>query len=276
MNTLGQLKTSVRRQVWADSEQENLVDAHNQSILAALSLIQKNVPCERTRNANVIRFCNTWYKCGTTIVPRPRGVVRFIYTIETDDDGRQWCSPVFYRQVGRKEFECFVTRIQPSLESDDASVPTMPLGFKRADDSTDGAAGRSQDGVWCIDGDNILIAPWIQSTELIVIEWTGTKLAHEWTDDDPVSDAIDFRETVRLGLKYHHEHDYGDMQEALLLHNPQKTGTYDEALADLMLECQEQTRVRADEACRRPCWCVISDETLRALEDGIFRALEGV
>lgn len=274
MQTLSQLRTSVVRQIWADSSPENLVDAHKQIVLEALSDIQKFVPCERTRNANVIRFCNTWYKCGTTIVPRPRGVVRFLYTIETDEDGRQWCSPVFYRQVGRKEFECFAVQLQPSPESTDVSVPTMPLGFRRADESTDADCGRAQHGVWCIDGDNILIAPWIQSTELVVIEWSGIKSAHEWTDDDPVSDAIDFRKAVKLYLQYGHERDYGDQAVALTFHNHQKTGTFDEALADLMLECIEQTRVRADESCRRPCWCVISEDLLRSIDDGILRSLE--
>jgi|SRR6185295_1704056 len=276
MQTLSQLRTSIRRQIWADAESENLVSAHDQIVLEALSDIQKFVPCEKSRNANVIRFCNTWFKCGTTIVPRPRGVVRFLYTVEIDEDTseREWCSPVFYRQVGRKEFECFAANLQPAPESDDASVPVMPLGFRRAGASTDAACGRAQDGLYCIDGENILIAPWMQSTELLVIEWAGNKLASQWTDDDPVSDAIDFRKAVKLYLQYGHERDYGDIQVANTIHNHQKTGTYDEALADLMLECQEQTRVRPSESCRRPCWCTITDETLRALENGIFRALE--
>jgi hypothetical protein len=270
MNTLAQLRTSIVRQVFSDLQPENLVDSHKQIILEALSEIQKFVPCEKSRNANVIKFCNTWYKCGVTIVPRPKGVIRFLYTIDAGD----WCAPTFYTQVGREEFECAARGLLPTADSEDASVPVMPLGFKRADASTDAVCGRAMRGIWCIDGDNILISPWIQSTESVVIEWTGAKSASQWTDEDPVSDAIDFRKAVKLYLQYGHERDYGDMAVALTYHNPSKSGTYDEALSDLMLECQEQTRVRADESCKLPCWCTASGDTLRALEDGVFRALE--
>ncbi len=270
MNTLAQLRASVVNQIWSDSAPENLEDARKQIVLEALSNIQKFVPCERARNANVVRFCNTWYKCGTTIVPRPKGVIKFLYTIADGD----WCAPVFYQQVGRQEFECFAKGLIPTADSEDASVPVMPLGFKRADASTDAACGRALRGMWCIDGDNLLIAPWIQSTEVVVIEWNGVKTASQWTDEDPVSDAIDFRNAVKLYLQYGHERDYGDIAMALTFHNPAKTGTWDEALADLMLECQEQTRVRADESCKLPSWCMASGDTLRALEDGVFRALE--
>lgn len=269
MNTLGQLKTSIRRQIWADAEAENLVDAHNQIVLEALSDIQKFVPCERSRNANVIKFCNSWYKCGFTIVPRPKGVIRFVYTIDAGD----WCSPVFLRQVTRQEIECAYPA-WTGMESEDASVPVMPLGFKRADASTDSVSGRSATGMWCIDGDNLLIAPWIQSTESVVIEWSGAKGASAWTDEDPVSDSVDFRKAVKLYLQYGHERDYGDAAVSLTFHNHQKTGTYDEALSDLMLECHEQTRVRPDESCYKPYWCLADSDTLRALEDGVFRALE--
>lgn len=270
MQTLSQLRTSIFSQIWRDNQPENLVDAHKQIVLEALSQIQTNVKCEQDKNANVVKFCNTWFKCGVTVVPRPKGVIKFLYTIADAD----WCAPVFYRQVGRKEFECYAREVGPVGESEDASVPVMPMGFRRADSSTDDVAGRSSSGMWTIDGDNLLIAPWIHSSESVVIEWNGVKGASQWTDEDPVSDAIDFRKTVKLYLQYGHERDYGDAQTALTFHNHPKTGTFDEALSELMLDCHEQTRVRSDISCYRPCWCLYDEGTLRALEDGVVRALE--
>lgn len=255
MNTLGQLKISIRRQIWVDMEADNLVSAHDQIILEALSEIQKFVPCERTKQANVIKFCNSWYKCGYTVVPRPRGVINFVYTVADGD----FCNPTFYQRGTLQDVLCYSPLYPDSPATEDVSVPVMPLGFRRAHASTDSVSGRATSGRWAIDGDNLLIYPWIQSNESVVIEWSGAKGASDWTDDDPVSDAIDFRKAVKLYLQYGHERDYGDQAVALTFHNPQKSGTYDEALSDLMLQCIDETRIRPDASCPRcPTWCSLT------------------
>lgn len=257
MNTLGQLRDSIVRQIWADHAPEGLEEARKQIVLEALSDIQKYVPCEREKQANVIQFCNSWYRCGFTLVPRPKGVIKFVYTIADGD----WCNPVFYQQGTRQEIECYFPHCLTLPTSEDATVPVLPMGFKRADASTDSVTGRARRGMWAIDGDNVMIAPWIQSSESVVIEWSGIKGASEWTDEDPVSDAIDFRKAVKLYLQYGHERDYGDQNVALTFHNNQKSGTYDEALSDLMLQCVEETRIRPDDSCKEchPLYCTYYD-----------------
>ena len=243
MTTLEQLSKSVRADIWASHEQEQLVTPHKHAVLEALGIIQKAVECLQADNANVIRFCNTFFKCGVSICDAPRGVIRRVYTIEDDD----WCDPVYYRQATIEEVERFRLADRDYEEPSNTGLPTYPKGFKVAEDTTDAEAGRARCGLFAIHKGNIHLAPWIQSSESIVIEWDGIKDFGAWTDADPLDDATDLRMAVKLYVQYAHERDYGDRQAALLFHNPQRTGTFDEALSELMWQCREETRLRKSE-----------------------------
>lgn len=261
--TLKNLKDSIRAQVFASHEPENLVDAHNLIVLEALSIIQKMVPCENVKNASVFRFCNTFFRCGLTVVmPAPRGIIKYVYTVTTEND--DWCDPVFYAQDTYPSVECHRSNCRPFENPENAGLPKLPLGFKRAEATTDGDLVRAREGKWAIRDGNLYLSPFILSTEKLVIEWDGIKTSSDWSDDDPVSDAIDFRTTVKLYLQYGNERDYGDMAKALTFHNPSPSGprgTFDEALSDLMWQCREETRLRKDDACRRcPTWTQLQDE----------------
>lgn len=261
MNTVGQLITSVVNQIFAGGQPENLVEGHRQIVLEALSEIQKDVICEQDRNANVIRFCNTYFKCGMTIVEAPRGVILRVYTIANDD----WCDPVFYDQKTKAEVECYDLSCRTFDTPENTGLPVLPLGFKKAEATTDSTQGRARCGWWAVADGNIYLAPWIQSNEKVVIEWRGIKEASNWSDDDPVSDSLLFRKAVKLYLQYGHERDYGDMGRALTFHNHQKTGTYDEVVSDMIVECQERTRVRLNDTChKRPTWAQVEDDAVPA------------
>jgi len=257
MPTLRQLKDSIRHDIWADHEAENLVGPHDRLFLEALGRIQKDVVCEQQRNANVILFCNTFTKCGMTVVPRPRGIIRSVYTIANED----WCDPVIYRRGTMKQVECFSPDCRSFVAPANEGMAKLPLAFKRAEASTDAAEGRARSGMWALQDDQVFISPWIQSNERVVIEWAGVKAASDWTEDDPVSDALDFRDAVKLFVQYGHERDYGDMQAALAFHNPQRTGVYDEALAELIWQCRQEMMQKDDESCRRcPTYAQIKDD----------------
>ena len=259
MQTLKILQEAIFSQVFADHQPDNLVPSHKQIILEGLAEIQKWVPCEQQRQANVILFCNTFVKCGLTVVPRPRGIIQRVYTVANED----WCDPVFMRQGTLAEVECYQYDCRTFTEPDNEGMPRLPLGFKRAEASGDSEFGRARSGMFAIQDDNVYISPRIQSNERVVIEWAGIKLASDWTEYDPVSDALDFRKALKLFLQYGHERDYGDLQTSLAYHNHQKTGTFDEALADLMWQCREETRIRKDEVCRRiPTYAEVEDDVV--------------
>ncbi len=254
--TVKQLRDKIRRLIFTTREAENLVEQHNWHFLEALALIQQDVVCEQARNANVIRFCNTHFKCGLTVVPAVRGVIKFLYTIANDD----WCDPVIYKQGTLNEVQCFLSQCRTWEEPETPGIK-LPLGFVTADAARDSTLGRSRVGMFAIDGPNLWLSPWIQSTEKAVIEWRGVKTAEDWSDDDPVSEQTDFAKAVKLYMQYAHERDFGDLNKSLRFKNPQHNGEYDDAVSDLIIRCHEETRVREDDVCRRcPTWAQLEDE----------------
>lgn len=260
MNSLLQLKTSIRGDIWAGTEAENLNTAHNHAFLEALSQIQKAVPCFREHQANVVLFCNTYFKCGRTIVRKPSGIIDFVYTIANDD----WCDPVFYTRATLQEVECYRDDCRTFEDPANEGMPTYPMGFKRSEATTDTDVGRARSGLWALDNyGKIVLAPWIQSNETVVVEWHGEKSATAWADEDPVSEEVDFRQAVKLYVQYAHERDYGEAQKALAFHNPLHNGSFDEALSELMVRCHNETAIREDKACRRcPTWAQITDDVV--------------
>lgn len=247
--TYAQLKDEIRRQVFASGEAENLVDAHNLIFQEGMADIAKWVECEQERPIDVTPFCASYFKCGMSVVTAPKGIIKRVYTIANDE----YCDPVFYEQMDWPGPECMARNLLIEWQQPDTTgLPVLPLGFKKAEATTDRDANdvifdRARTGVWAIYDGKIWIAPWIQSNEKVVVEWRGIKTW--WSDDDLVNESQDFRKAIKLYLQYGHERDYGDPIKANQIHNPIKTGTYDEALADLIWQCREETKMRRTTQC---------------------------
>lgn len=246
MKTIGQLKDEIRRQIWPSGAAENLtgpqpdgsMGGHDLIFQEAFAEISKWVVCEQNANVDVIEFCKTFFKCGMTIVSDPHGMVKHVFTIV----GKDFCDPVEYHEVDWPEPETFARTLLP-FAGQLVSAPTkFALGFSAADAGNDSKCGRARAGVWCKYRGNIYIAPWIQSVENVVIVWDGLKT--QWGDDDPANEDQDYKKAIKLYLSYGHERDYGDPMRAQSLHNIAKTGTFDEALGDLMWQCDQRRKVR--------------------------------
>lgn len=249
--TVAQIKADVLTQVFVSGTPENLVTSIREGVRPVVDLIfdeafaeiAKWVPCEREKNVTVVKFCNTHFKCGMTVVEQPRGIIGRVYTVADDD----WCSPVSYQETDWPAPECLASSLVPLWESpDNTGLPKLPLGFKRAESTTDRDPNgnlfpRAGAGVWAKNDDKIWVSPWMQSNEKLVIEWKGIKTT--WSDDDLVSEDQDYRKALKLYVQYVKERDYGDPNLAMTIHDPRTgRGTFDEALADLMWECRERQK----------------------------------
>lgn len=67
--------------LWVEGEGENLVAAHDKFFNDALWQLQKDVECYRFNNVNVWPQCASYFDCGLTVLPAPRGKILKVYTI---------------------------------------------------------------------------------------------------------------------------------------------------------------------------------------------------
>jgi len=278
----GELKAKLRLQIWPEGEAENLVTPHDSLFTEALYDAQKNVECYRFANTDVYPHCATYFNCGMTVLPKPHGHITRIYVIDrlnaygqedaagTDD----YCEKVELKQVNHCHMERYygmcrrcssgntdlietflqnifgVFRIKraypPPTDEGTEGLPSLPGGYHYPQASTD-AEGRSPFGVFSIHRGRIYVAPWIQSTETVVVEWDGIK--RSWNDADSVDDDPKLHQFIRTHVMWQHEKLYGDANKARDL-EVELFGTHQSSgkvglLQDLIHECHEESRVRS-------------------------------
>lgn len=250
-------------------------------IVEALFDIQRAVPCFTTPHSDTFPHCASYFNCGLTVLPKPAGQINRVYVIdrinpetglEDPTASADYCTKVFYQQVDFCTLQSYmrlcercsgnsVAAVADALvtnffgvwrrkrsyprpsQSGLEALPTLPQGFLYPTESTN-AGGRSPSGVWANHRGRIYIAPWIESTETVVIEWSGIK--RNWSGTDLVEDDPKFRQAVRLHVQVQHEQSFGDDPGKLhrlkyaLYGGPDEAG----AIPLLIHECNEQNRIK--------------------------------
>lgn len=127
-------------------------------------------------------------------------------------------------------------------------LPPLPPGFHYPQTSTD-AGGRSPRGFYAIKHERIYLAPWIESTESVVVEWNGLKT--NWISADLVSDDPKFIEAVRLlvGIQHymHYEHNQERLNDFRLKLYGGRDSKGNQAIGvmrELIVACRDKIRVR--------------------------------
>lgn len=227
------LKTEVKAKIWPNELADNLVASVDGYFTEALIDLQRWVDCMREQQFNVVPQCATLFKCGLTILEAPRGVVKRLCTVQSD-----YCCSVPYEQVEYAELMAWSAGFSAMVDNPtNEGMPKLNLGLKYPERSTD-LSTRALAGKWAIHKGKIYVAPWIQSNEMVVIEWEGIKRAY--ADTDLVSDDGDFKRAVRHFIQKEYagefESDGGKKADA--------TRDYENDRADLMYDCREDNRVR--------------------------------
>jgi hypothetical protein len=269
--TFLELKNEIRADLFASGESENLVVAHDNQFSEALADLCDCVECLQLNLTNVFSQCATYFNCGMTVIPAPRGQILSVYTIGkgrcVDASSQEsWCKKVYYDQVDYCHIEKYVKVSQscngskifsisnalvnglfgvfrmkryypPPTDEGLENLPPLPQGFHYPQPSTD-INHRANRGVFAIYRGRIYIAPWIESTEQLVVEWNGKKTI--WNDSDIVDDDPKFKQAVKAFVGWKHFLYYEE--------NPQKMQAFQEEYQnvrrDLIFDCREQTRIR--------------------------------
>lgn len=129
----------------------------------------------------------------------------------------------------------------PTDEGLPAGLPKLPLGNHYPQTSTDRKFGRAEIGIWAKQRGGIYIAPWIQSTETVIVTWDGIKRV--WSDPDLIDDDPLLAEAVLQFVRWKHEDQFGRDYEAAASAMNQYEGP-NGAKPKLIHQCREETRTR--------------------------------
>ncbi len=246
-----ELVTELRSDIWPEGVPENLVAPIHKSFEAAVTHLQRYVPCLQSRNINRYPQCSTYFQGGKTVIDAPKGRINKVYTV-LDKEGDE-VYPALFTQVSLDQLECnnlkLLSMVYPPRNLD---KNPLPMGFKYPEEDSDfrvtrngttktlttNKHGRAVIGQWAIDRNRIYISPWINSDEVIVVEWDGVKTRYSL--DDAVIEDIDFKRAVKLYVQREYARDFDNDYERYKY----MSMDFDTAMGDLIHECKKQTEVK--------------------------------
>jgi len=177
--TYAELIDEVIESAFPEGYADNLLALYRKRVLDGLIELQRAVPYLRSRQIKLYPFSSTYYKQGLSLLRRPAGKVRRLATFSS----RTLKDIVYYDPCTREDIERLTqhrARVQQYPE-------TANKEFGAYSPSSDLDKGyRAERGLFCIDRDQIIVFPHLESTERVMVEWEGSVTAY----DD--SDIVDF------------------------------------------------------------------------------------
>lgn len=279
--TFGELKAQIRLNLFASGEAPNLVAAHNKAFVDCLIDLQTAIDCLQSDNTSIFPQCATFYNCGLTVLPAPRGNIKKVSIIDQIDPtthresttaDTDYCSEIPYNQVDACHVRNYYAKARrfgccpspaffglwwgsrtPPVPTDaglPAGLKPLPLGYHYPQTSTDrtntngDVRWRAGAGIWAIERGKIYVAPWIQSTESVLIIWDGIK--RTWGDNDAIDDDPLLSEALESWVRWKHaenfDHDYEAAAAARMAYEGSVVSPG--AKQKLLKQCRDETRVR--------------------------------
>lgn len=244
--SFGELKKELKAQIWPNGVPENL-DTSPEGKPGPIDVafedafidIQGYVSCLQDWHTDVYKQCSTYFQCGLTVIEKPRGILRRVRTFQGE-----LCDPVTISPTTFQHLKCYSRRFMERVTAPaNKGMPALPGGFRFADATTDSQYGRALAGYYAIERDKLYIAPWIQSTESIVIEWDGLK--KKFKDEDLLPDERDLKRAMKLFVQSEFSRDF----ERDFTSKKQFKVDYEEARAELMWDCANESRTPQPEVC---------------------------
>lgn len=241
MQTFAQFKSKLRRRLWPAGEPANLVVSHDAFFQNAMLYLQQWVPCLKEYNTSTYETAAREWDNAKTRVPMPNGVIRKVYTVAGGTD--RWRDQVFYSSSNARELDCWTRNLVDARTP--TGLPDLGFGVRKEEVASDWAQGRARIGAWAHYRGKLYVAPWLQTYEMLVVEWDGEKT--EWQESDGVDPELwraDAEKAVEEYVQWRHEKRFGDLGVAREI-----KVDFDKSLAELMHWCREKTRQREDEFC---------------------------
>lgn len=196
--TFGQFCELVKSRAFPEGLAENLDTLYTNRVQNCLVELQRLSPELQTCHLTSYDFGDTYYRFGTSIVPKPPGRVIEVYTHIADDKS----DLAYYNEVPKHRLETFVLvenfeQPSPGISvTIDGGVLAAPNsgGVFRAN-SVYNKGWRAAEGFYAVETSpsglspgpsNLLLHPHVEEQEKIVVRWMGLKTAYT------TEDALDY------------------------------------------------------------------------------------
>lgn len=242
--------------VFPEGEAENLVCAHKAAVKDALIDLQTKVPCLRTDHADYIGQSSTAFHCGASTFDTVDGNIEAVYTLLIEGG----CQRVDYRYISWQEMLGLIKQYRCCVAVDaygmtpvavDASGLGPPEYSAGSADQDKGYRASAPDTYWTVHRGSIYVFPAIESSEQIVVEWTGIR--RTWDDatsmpltmvDGAGCDARLNRD-VAVAVEYYLDAEVHRRETKDLSSYQVSSQLYLEAVAMLIHECRKKrTHIR--------------------------------
>ena len=237
--------SDLRATIFPEGEAENLIANHRKYIVDALIDLQQKIPCLRVQHRDRVSMADTFTECEASVTSAPRGFISQIYAVTQDNCcARRYFQPVDWDEMQQilKDNQNCGRLIEPTYYyyTDYYGYSDYPeygcLYYGDSSGATD-LRFRPTISYSAMKDGNLYLFPWLQSNEVLVIEWDGIKRSWKDTDEvqfnrevqDAVEHFLDFRTASREDC---------DLQKIQIA----RAG-YDELISKQIWQCRNERRI---------------------------------
>ena len=212
----------------------NLDTIYRKRVLDGLIELQHLVKELRVRQWTFFEHGGTYYRQGMTSITKPAGQIKNVCVFNS----RTLRDVIYYTPATRQDFDNLITFRAAQMDYPE-DVPYPLTGYFEPTSSLD-RGFRANEGKYCVDRNEILIAPAIESYERILVEWSGSKTSY--TNDDLV-DFGKYERQVKAALILWLRKEAARFEERSQSDFIAMSQGWRDAVSTLMIDAKEDTEI---------------------------------
>ncbi len=219
---------------------ENLIEILYDRLAEGMIATQRWIPCYQQKHVDVYPSCSLMFQNGTSVITKPPGEIIRVYTIGAEAGGWDQAVPLVPVSIGHLRKWMAKFRRNARWIYREPRIASGDQGFTLPSSTLDSPGGRSMTGVYSIDRHTgrLIVGPWLQSTEKLVVEWSGIK--QEWKDEDIIPSDPAFLRLIRLWIQYEYGKDFASPDLVV------RKMAFEDEQADQMVVCQRENQLNGD------------------------------
>jgi hypothetical protein len=237
--------SDISRTIFPEGEAENLQANHRKYITDALIDLQQKVPCLRTQHRDRISMADTFTECEASVYSAPRGFIAQIYAVTQDNCcAKRYFQPIDWdemEQILKDNQNCgrLITPTYYYYDDGYGYVDYPDYGCPYYADSSGATDLRFRPSVSfsAMKDGQLYLFPWLQSNEVLVIEWDGIK--RSWKD----TDEVQFDREVQDAVEHFLDRRSATREDCDIQRIQLAQSDYDTLVAKQIWQCRKERRI---------------------------------